>query len=423
MRKASYGLMTYFFIRLCIPTSTRLYDLSFNTCCFTLLLVLTLYRVIVNYIGLSREAKSIFKVYGILFAVLFLLCFAAHVVPLPFQLTHLVQFTYTEIIPAVYVVILIRSKRDFIEINKVILAAGVFSACYGIYTFLLKSNPLFTYFGADNMDIKDYSESMRFGITGRAVGIYNDKIFLSLVSLLLLIYYTGKSFLNKTILYVFLLLTMADMLLTLQRSSLLAVVLFVIVLFSGGRYRKYVIRSLVLCVICVGVLFLPFHQLDGIRDMFVSSVFLWDDNLQSSMGVGGSSFAMRVAQLTNVIAYLKGQYLCGMGYSFTEYYYTIIFNRELYGMDTSFYGFESFVFKILIASGLIGLIAWGWTFYRLFRYMQGNLKISENRYFLAFFLSYVLAITITDTSGSTFLFFTFVSLNMMYRKYFIEERK
>ena len=183
IKKPEYGLATYFVIRLCIPLSARFFFISFNTLSLVLLILLVIPTLIQRIFNLSKIQKNFIKILGSLMGVLLLLCFLPTVVPLNFQLSRIIQFTITELLPAILVILLIRKQKDFELLCHTILWATLFTAIYGIFTFITQSNPLFLLFAVDESVIVDVSRLERAGISGYSTGIYNDAIFLSLISL------------------------------------------------------------------------------------------------------------------------------------------------------------------------------------------------------------------------------------------------
>ena len=264
---------------------------------------------------------------------------------------------------------------------------------------------MFNNSGKEGYILEDYATE-RLGLEGIAVGIYNDKIALSLISLLLFTFLINKDFINRKLLVCALILTFVDMFLTTQRTALFCVMAFFVIMYfdkTDRLVRKYFKWGVLLLVVMV-----IFSNNSIIRDSFYSLIYLFDDQAQQRLGIGGSSTDMRMLQFINGFNYLGfGRVLQGEGYNFPSYYYEYIFRRDLFGIDPRFFGFESFLLKTLMSSGLIGIVVW---FVGLFK-MYKALHQGKNLYNLAFFTSYVLAIIMTDTSSSFYLFFFLFVLN------------
>lgn len=111
-------------------------------------------------------------------------------------------------------------------------------------------------------------------------------------------------------------------------------------------------------------------------------------------------------QFANGLNYLGLERLLqGEGYNFPSYYYQYIFRRDLYGIDPRFFGFESFLLQTMMSSGLIGVVVWSIGLFKIYK----TLCLRKSLYDLAFFASYLLAIIMTDTSASFYLFFSLLS--------------
>ena len=173
------------------------------------------------------------------------------------------------------------------------------------------------------------------------------------------------------------------------------------------KRKNNALRKYALIGIIVGVVFLNFFSNKIIDNAIYSILYLFDDGMQQKLGVGGSSMELRAFQYYNGVLYLgNSSLLQGAGFGFPQYYYSFIRNSELYGMDYRFAGFESFTLKILMDSGIIGLLCWCVYFYKIYRKVLGN-KI----YNMAYISVYVFAIIMTDASASLYLFFMLLVLN------------
>ena len=213
------------------------------------------------------------------------------------------------------------------------------------------------------MDLIDYANG-RMGLSGIAVGIYDDKIACSLVGLVLFMFLVSCDKIKDTLRYGAAVLCIIAVFLTTQRTGLLCAGLFVAIMFLDKR-KSNALRKYALIGVIVGVVFLNFFSNKIIDNAIYSILYLFDDGMQQKLGVGGSSMELRAFQYYNGVMYLgKSSLLQGAGFGFPQYYYRFIWNSELYGMDFRFAGFESFTLKILMNSGIIGLLCWGGIFIR-----------------------------------------------------------
>lgn len=409
LKKASYGLMTYMAIRLCIPSAARVGSFSFNTLALMMLLICTPPTLIKRYFRIDKIDKYYINNIIYLIVVLYVLTLFANYVPFSFQIKALIQMCSTELLPSIIFIILIKDQIDIKRCVTVLMYCSIFTSLYGIFTFLTRSNPLYDLFQTEgNLFENEFS---RAGIESMAVGIYNDSIFLSLVCLLLITFLYNKSSIikNKKLWGFTILILTINLILTTKRSGLIALIIFGIILFFDKQYRK-VLKKILICGIIAVILLSFLPQGEGIKDMIISVIFFWNDKVQDSLDIGGSSNDLRLRQLLAVLDLVKYNILQGMGYDFANYYYTEIYDASIYGLDPDFAGFESFAFKILSASGIIGFIMWIKTFYNIKKYI--HYKNNTSKYYaLAFVASYLFAILITDTSGSFYLFFILSVLN------------
>lgn len=410
-KKASYGLMIYLIIRLCIPNAARIGDVSLNTFSLILLLVSILHTVISQYKLKYPKDQEYLRIIISLISVLFILCLFAEYVPLSFQIREIIQFVGTELLPSILFLFIIRTNEETLLAVYVIIGCALFTAIYGLFTFVANINPLYDLFETEGNLLEN--ELVRGGIEGMAVGIYNDSIYLSLVSLLLITFLFNKfDFIkNKKILSITIFLLIANLLFTTKRSALLSLIIFFIILFFDEKYQKVVLKLFCFGIMLIVLLTISFSEFTGLSNILLSVLFFWDDKVQNNLDMGGSSNELRYTQLLSIINIIKADgMLQGLGYGFSRYYYTKVYDVEIYGHDPDFAGFESFAFKVLSASGIIGFIIWVRSFYKLKLYMTSRFKV-EKCYAWAFILSYLIAILMTDTSGSMFLFFVLVVLN------------
>lgn len=414
--KPVYGIMCYYIIRMVIPSTARVGSFSFNTVSLGVLLLFLLPHLVKTYRQSDEMAKKYIQAVSIIGGGLFALTFLG-AIPLSFQWSSLIQMLLTEIMPSVLLMFYLKRRKDFKTFCNVVCIMAMFTALYGIYTYVTVDNPIYTMLnnsGEEGYVLEDYATG-RLGLEGIAVGIYNDKIALSLISLLLFTFLINKNCVNKILLTCALVLTFVDMFLTTQRTALFCVIAFFVIMYFDQRnklVRKYFKWGVLLLVVMA-----LFSNSSMIRDSFYSLVYIFDDQAQQQLGIGGSSTDMRMLQFANGFDYLGlGRVLQGEGYNFPSYYYQYIFRSALFGLDPRFLGFESFLLQTLMGSGLIGITVW---FVGLFKIYKA-LCPEKNIYDIAFFASYFLAIVMTDTSASFYLFFFLVVLNskqyLLYQK-------
>lgn len=391
-----------------IPSSARIFAFSFNTISLAIV-ILCLLPSLRNSYNISSLKEKLYVRYTLnFFFVLFILTLCSFIVPKTFQWSALVQMFGTEIIPSCLMLIYLQKKNDYRLFCRFVAYMSIFYASYSIYTYMTSANPIYDFFntsGKEGMDLINYANG-RMGLTGIAVGIYDDKIACSLVGLVLFMFLVSCDKIKASLKYGAAILCIIAVFLTTQRTGILCAVLFVPIMFFDKR-KNNALRKYALIGIIVGVVFLNFFSNKIIDNAIYSILYLFDDGMQQKLGVGGSSMELRAFQYYNGVLYLgNSSLLQGAGFGFPQYYYSFIRNSELYGMDYRFAGFESFTLKILMDSGIIGLLCWCVYFYKIYRKVLGN-----EIYNMAYISVYVFAIIMTDASASLYLFFMLLVLN------------
>lgn len=402
------GLFLYFCIRMVIPSTARVLMFSFNTIALVCLLICLLPSLKKRFYHCSTKDKLYVKYSIKLFLMLFALTLFAFMVPKGYQWSGLIQMLGTEFLPSILILIFLCDKKEYEKFCNLIAVMTLFYAIYSIYTYVFSVNPISDFFNTsdkEGMDLIDYANG-RMGLTGIAVGIYDDKIACSLIGLLLFMFVIANDKINKILRYSAAVFTLVTIFLTTQRTGLLCSFLFIGIMVLDKR-KNNVIRKYSLVGIVLIFIFLSFNSNKIIDNAIYSILYLFDDNMQQKLGVGGSSMELRAFQYLNGISYLGLSNLFqGAGISFPQYYYSYIWNAELYGMDYRFAGFESFSLKILMSSGIVGLFAWTSFFMKVYKNF-----LSKNVYNFAFLVVYISAIIMTDASASFYLFFILLILN------------
>lgn len=419
--KPAYGVMVYMIIRLCIPPSARIFNFSFNTLALAILIILIVVFHYPSLLHLGRIQKRYIKIIVTYILSIFALAIISSItaiVPLDYQLSSLSQYTYTELLPSIVVMLIIVKIRDFKLLNYVILFCACFSACYAIFTFFSHSNPLVTIFAPTTNEMVMNAELSRRGmLEGTGVGLMNNKISMSLIAMLFFIYFWGKNFINRHLINIVLVLSFIAVVLTSQRTAILCTLLFlayVVIKEKKNTKRIFMFSAAIGIVVILASLY--FKQFEQLKNVFMSVAYFWSDDMQSRLGIGGSTMDLRLRQFISVIEITGMHIVEGLGYDFHHYFYF-----EKGGMNSIVYsnlaGFESIILSTLASSGVIGLFA----LFRMY-YKNTALLISINRhrdysYEIAFVITFLIAAIMTNYSGSSFLFFIFLVLNIKFRIY------
>lgn len=411
IKRESYGLMYYFAVRLVIPSSARVGNFSFNTVMLGVLLILTFSFLYYSYKEYCQEERQYLNgVLGLCIGLLSLTFFSP-LLTLSYQWGAFAQLVGTEIVPSVLLMYYLREEHEVSIFCRVVLFFTLLSSLYGIYTYFTSANPIYELFNTSQEEMKDLDmyASGRYGLTGISVGIYDDKISMSLISFLLAMFLFDKEIINEKIRFIIVGVTFVNMFFTTQRSALFCFILFLSYPLFGPNKYVYIKKYLKVLLPLGFVLLLSNME---IIESFLSSIFyLFDDKAQEAAGISGSSSSMRLLQYLNVLEYHNLLTIfTGEGYGFSGYYYTVIHDAKIYGLDDRFYGFESFLVHELMNVGVIGCIVWISFFCKIFKILHVRYKLP----FMSLFICYVIAALMTDVSASFYLFFFLIVLNYKY---------
>lgn len=164
-----YGFMLYVAIRLCLPTSIRVMNFSFNTIAFLVMTIFILPELIKRVKNLRATSWNYMFCRNFLFFVSGLLALSLvaavwGVVPLPYQLSKLSQMVYTELLPAILLVIIMKKKSNLKLFNTVIAVCALFSLLYAIFTFVAQTNPICEFFYTQEDDMFNAAANSRSGM-------------------------------------------------------------------------------------------------------------------------------------------------------------------------------------------------------------------------------------------------------------------
>lgn len=425
--RPAYGLMVYSVIRLCIPHSARFLGFSLNSIVLAIIIVLSLPVMVKKIHSLEYIQKFFIKNNIQYLSVILFLIFVSSitaVVPFAFQFSTFAQFIYTEVLPSILFMLFFLDKKDYKSLNYVLAICVLLTTSYSIFTFLTSTNPLYEMLSTTTDDIQENAAKGRADLLGVGVGIMNNKITTSLISLLYFVYFWNKRAVIGFWLHVpVLVLSLIGILLTLQRSAIVCLLLFILyVIAKGGYKKKHLIwgGATVLFLLIIGYAY--FSQYGDFDLFFLSTIYFWNDSYQDKIGVSGSSVGMRWTQLKTTFELAGFNILEGLGYHYSTYFDTEL-NLSNTSLGEKMMGFESIVFKEITSSGLIGLLAFFMLLYRQSKLMVKWLIKNKKAYYIAFVGSYLLAIIMTDHSGTIYLFYIFLCLNIIYSRYYDVEIK
>lgn len=424
LTKPSYGIMVYLVIRLCIPMSVRFMGFSLNTLALGVFIIVTLGRIVhmKNLASVQKRYVRTVLNYVLITILLAIISSITAVVPIDVQIKNILQYAFTELMPSVVLVLFLYDStiekslyidKTIYKVNYVILFCAFFSTSYAIYTFFSLSNPIYEILATSGVELDNINSDVSRGgmLEGTGVGILNNKISMSLTSLLFFTFFWGNKIIGRYSRILILILSAVSILLTSQRSAILCMLLFLTIELIRGNHmwKRFMFFATIVSFLYLAVFFF-FNQFNQLSNVFVAVLFIWNDSLQSELGVGGSSMSMRYEQLLAVIDIVDVHILEGLGYGFHEYYYDVLKQGDSY-MAGKLLGFESILFHQYSNSGFIGIVALLKLYYNTLR-MQFS-KDADSLYYVIFTGSYFLAAIMTDISGTSYLYFLFIALMLI----------
>lgn len=402
---AGFGL--YLAIRILIPYIARVpfLDISLNSACLLILVLISLFKkeFKISSILQRKEFKFIFCCF-----LLFIISFTAGIVPIDFQISEFVKFIYTEVLPMIIGILIIKREKDLKTIDKYLLGATYIACIYGFVTLVIKSNPIFLYFinvfgNPESLsDVSDLSVKARGGIEGSAASMaYGDGLVWSQMSLILLGYLIiKKKELKKHSFFLIIILLVLNCFLTGYRASFIALCISLIMfLYKKQSIKKFI--ATILIIISSASILLTFDAFSKYKTNINSIIFFWEE--KAGENISGSSVSLRKSQFNATLNSLETEPL-GNGFGYPQYHY------QKTGKDTVMFGYESLFFRTAWESGFIGLIIWILCFYKINKYI--SLKKRVNTYFL--YWGYLISILMTGIQSTLFLFLILILLSHKY---------
>ena len=359
IKNLTYGCAFVLFIHQIFPAAFRIGGVSMNT---ALVLILTIFVVVRNFNRLFLiPSKYTYPIKSFALPLLCLTIFA----PLPFamQFNAWFQFLVTEILTSIFLLLSIKTEKDFKTILYILLSSYIIIGIYGIFTYIWHMNPLYdlfnTYYGAGISFTGDGEEQIRGGLSSFTSGNMSGPLPWGQCSLVILMSacFLPKGYRTGWITNIVIILSIINCLLCGKRSVILPM-LIVVSYYIFTRYL-YIRKKgkAILCICFILTTFTFLQRTEYIKNI-ETAIFFWNDNLAEKNQIGGSSTAMRLTQFEYANDMISDNTLCGLGYNYIGYY------SSRYGRHPIMLGFESIYFQVIVQSGIIGLIIWIAFFYR-----------------------------------------------------------
>jgi len=410
--------------RLLVPRVVRIggggIDLSFGSCMTFMLIGVLLLNVFI----LKKKENVLFPkhlffpfivfISGLLFASFFGLEQG-----LKIRLFSLFEFIYTDFFLAFMAIYLFNKQEDIKRFFKIIMYTACLMGIYGIFNYIAHANPYITVlnasYGALSNALDFFMEEQRGGLSGRVMGTMLHPLAWGAVSSILFMqFFIKKLELSKPVKIGFIFIFFLNAFFSGSRSALLATILGggYIVWISGIQIKLKAIAYVGLLLLVGMIALYQVPQLKQFQPFFESTLFFWDDSVQTNSDIKGSSADGRYEQFLGAIKMVEKNPVFGLGQGYIKYYI------ETFGIHPVLLGFESIVFTAIVENGFFGLFWWGLFFLLLYR-MIG--KITTRLYIRDKFdavvlksmiVSYGLFIIFTNLQSVLYLFFVLLIIHV-----------
>ena len=314
------------------------------------------------------------------------------------------------------------SPKDISQIINIVILEYLIISIYGIYTWLLNSNPYLDFLSSSaNQGYRElvfnYSEQVRSGVYGRVQSTFYHPIsyggHLAIVCSLIIyqLYSVEKKL--KPLYLITIGLIILNIIITNSRSPLIFLLIVVIPFFIVFKKNRILLIILPLVFyLSVGVFpqLLKINYIDTINSA-LSFGFSTKEN-----SIKGSSIEVRMLQTDISLNYFNQSPLVGFGGTKIREIVTFQTDKDLSGA-------ESFLFELLIETGLIGFFIYGFLFIRLI-YIFLKIRTKSNpelKYIshlgLSLVIGFLVLIIMTGRMGTMFFFFFVITIYLMIVRY------
>lgn len=418
IKRPSYGFGFFVAIRILVPEIVRtpgIESLSLNSS--LILIVFT--------ISILKNINLIKKIFTDKLSLVLLSFVSYALVTLPIsdssdllgQFNILRQFAFTDILPVILAIVTINDKRDLQNIILIFLISTIICCLYGIYTFLIGSNPYVTaiqiYYHYRDMfsvlDVGENSVGRGYGTSGTFVHANGYGYFISM-SIPLCLYLIQKGYYKKITMWTFGLL-LINMFLCKKRSPLVTMgAFFVLWMFFNREKNKFQKNLKILGMIVLGIVIIEVVPIfESIKNMVNTSLFFWNDNLLAKTDVGGSDMVLRVRQVFYPLVEVSNNIVFGHGFGWCGWY------LGKYELHPILFGFETILSTAVCEFGIMGYLVYCLLFYKSYRYSHPFCDRKTNFQLLNILAVVILVIA---TGFNYFYFFALVVVLMHKLEFF-----
>jgi len=289
-------------------------------------------------------------------------------------------------------------ERDLKIINKSFIFMGILVGLYGVVNYILKINPyalMMSMYSNTEDTTSVFLEEERGLLQGRVSSFFIHPLQLGQVSVVMFTYglFAFKNEVNKLLKYLYLGLMALMCFLCGSRSAIVPIVLvcFFYLIYNSSS-KSFFRIVIVIFLLFASFVFVPSDSLDSIKGF----LFVWNDSYASDAGIKGSSFAMRLQQLSDALDVASDNPLLGLGQGYVSQH----------GHDhLEMKGYEGYLLQFLVDGGILGTLMF--TFFYLFLYVVSLKKtyMKDKLGIHLFFISYFVNILFTGIQQGTFTVF------------------
>lgn len=285
----------------------------------------------------------------------------------------------------------------------------------------MQKNPYVNYFQTitgwrDTSLVKEvwYTTGRGVSTSGTFLHANGFGYFISMsIPLFVYLQYTGQY--NKRTIFIALALLIVNIFLCKKRSPIVSIGVFLILWMYLKRKTwnvlLYMKVFLLGAVVLLAVFIIP--ALESIRSMIETSFFFWDDKLLAAKDVGGSSWELRILQVTYPFIEVKDNILFGKGFGWCSWY------LNQYELHPVLFGFETILSTAVCQFGILGYLMYYMLFYQSYKYSRPYKYGKVNYQLLALVTMIVL---IVATGLNYFFFFGIGSVIMNKQEIFMHEK-
>ena len=395
----------YLSCRLLLPPIVRMGAISMNS---VMSFMMVAYLLLNIRQLVRKECLFLFPLTTLLLPLAFISI--GGIMPMDAVLKNILQTFWTEVCPCIFMVLILKTIKDFNIILKTILISYSIIGIWGLVTYGMKMNVLYAFFIAQyagtyevHDETGDGSEVIRGALDSVTTGNLAGPLPWGQESMLIMLFFLYLKFKNnisKKLLVFVILLAGVNVFLSGKRSCLLPMLMAIgyYLWQKGFMSLKNIFLSVLICISSFLVIS-SIPQLDSLKKNIETTFFFWDDTLAEKNNVSGSNMDMRQRQFEYANMMVSDHLFTGLGYGYPGYY------SSLHGIHPIMLGFESIYFVVLVSSGILGMFIWFFFFRRLYLLTyQENIDL---KFILAYHGAFLLSCVLTAIQSSFWIYLIF----------------